>query len=63
MRSVLYYYDTSVSSFSPVELPARIQIVDVAVGSDHVVVVTSEHIVFAFGDGSRGQLGLGTSLT
>lgn len=31
----------------------------VAVGSNHMVVVSVEHTVYAWGDGSKGQLGLG----
>ena len=33
----------------------------VAVGNDHVVVVTMERAVYTWGDGSRGQLGHGTT--
>ena len=32
-----------------------------AVGRDHVIVVTSERTVFTWGEGSKGQLGHGTN--
>ena len=60
---MLYYYDTGIANFCPVELPARIKIATVAAGIDHVVVVSNENIVYAYGDGTRGQLGLGSCLS
>lgn len=33
----------------------------VVVGNDHVIVVTVERIVYTWGDGSKGQLGHGTT--
>ena len=32
----------------------------VAVGSDHVIVVTVERMVYTWGEGSKGQLGHGS---
>jgi len=34
--------------------------VQVSVGSDHIIVVTMERMVYSWGDGSKGQLGHGT---
>jgi len=31
----------------------------VSVGSDHIIVVTVERMVYSWGDGSKGQLGHG----
>lgn len=59
MRSVLFYYDPGIDTLTPVELPARLKVLDVAVGSTHAVVITSEHLVYAFGENNYGQLGLG----
>lgn len=59
MRSVLFYYDPGIETLTPVELPARLKVLDVAVGSTHAVVITSEHLVYAFGENNYGQLGLG----
>ena len=56
---MLFYYDPGIGSLTPVELPARLRVLDVAVGSTHAVVVTSEHQVYAFGENKFGQLGLG----
>ena len=33
--------------------------IQVAVGTDHVIVVTIERMIYTWGDGSKGQLGHG----
>ncbi|XP_041376669.1 uncharacterized protein LOC121389122 [Gigantopelta aegis] len=60
IRSVLYYMDVStcfLMCFSA--LPPRMKIRQVAIGPNHVVVITMEHQVYSWGEGNHGQLGHG----
>ncbi|XP_074661631.1 serine/threonine-protein kinase Nek8-like [Tubulanus polymorphus] len=59
-RSVLYYLETCSMGLSPIDLPSKAKIREVAVGSDHVIVVTIERSVYTWGEGSYGQLGHGS---
>lgn len=45
--------------FTPIELPAlaRVEVVDVACGADHVLALTSEGHVYVWGNGQQNQLG------
>ena len=61
VRSILYYlkaYEGSIS-LTPVQLPPRSRIQQVAVSSTHIVVLTAEGLVFTWGEGKKGQLGHG----
>ena len=61
VRSILYYlkgYESSVS-LTPVPLPPRSRIQQVAVSNTHIVVLTAEGLVFTWGEGKKGQLGHG----
>ncbi|XP_066264089.1 uncharacterized protein [Branchiostoma lanceolatum] len=58
-RSVLVYLDTCAMTLTPIELPAKIKIRQVAVGLEHMVVVAMERAVYTWGEGSKGQLGHG----
>ncbi|XP_013390784.1 uncharacterized protein LOC106159131 [Lingula anatina] len=58
-RSVLYYLETWDMKLHPVDLPAKVRIREVAVGADHVIVVTNERVVYTWGEGGKGQLGHG----
>ena len=61
VRSIMYYlkaYESSIS-LTPVQLPPRSRIQQVAVSSTHVVVLTAEGLVFTWGEGKKGQLGHG----
>ncbi|XP_063884250.1 serine/threonine-protein kinase Nek8-like isoform X1 [Scylla paramamosain] len=58
-RSVVYHlkvYDSSIS-INPVPLPARTRVKEVAVSNTHVVLLTSECLVYTWGEGKKGQLG------
>ena len=61
LRSVLYYMKAFESSISltPVQLPPRSRIQQVAVSSTHMVALTTEGLVFTWGEGRKGQLGHG----
>ncbi|CAH1787997.1 unnamed protein product [Owenia fusiformis] len=60
-RSVLYYLQTFNMQLHPIDLMhSKIKIREVAVGGDHVIVVTMERMVFTWGEGSKGQLGHGS---
>ncbi|XP_078620370.1 uncharacterized protein LOC144887197 [Branchiostoma floridae x Branchiostoma japonicum] len=61
-RSVLVYLDTCAMTLTPIELPAKIKIRQVAVGLEHMVVVAMERAVYTWGEGSKGQLGHGDLL-
>lgn len=58
-RSVLYLMKSFGSNFSldPIQLPSTCKIQDVSVSDSHFLVVTDEGLVYAWGDGQRGQLG------
>ncbi|ELT94624.1 hypothetical protein CAPTEDRAFT_225863 [Capitella teleta] len=58
-RSVLYYFEFGTMALTPIMLPSKTKIRDVAVGSGHVIVITVERMVFTWGRGSKGQLGHG----
>ncbi|KAK7065524.1 hypothetical protein SK128_006706 [Halocaridina rubra] len=58
-RSVVYHmkvYDSSIS-LSPVPLPPRTRVKEMAVSNTHVVLLTSECLVYTWGEGKKGQLG------
>ncbi|CAE1157357.1 Serine/threonine-protein kinase nekl-2,Serine/threonine-protein kinase Nek8,Serine/threonine-protein kinase Nek3,Serine/threonine-protein kinase Nek1,Serine/threonine-protein kinase Nek5,Serine/threonine-protein kinase Nek2,Probable serine/threonine-protein kinase nek3,Serine/threonine-protein kinase Nek4 [Acanthosepion pharaonis] len=63
MRSVLYYLEISSELFTPVFLPSRIRIRQVAVGRDHVIVISMEKLVYSWGEGVKGQLGHGNTVS
>ncbi|KFM76050.1 hypothetical protein X975_21328, partial [Stegodyphus mimosarum] len=46
-------------SLAPVPLPPRSKIKEVALSSTHMIVLTSELLVYTWGDGRKGQLGHG----
>nr|XP_018668558.1 serine/threonine-protein kinase Nek8-like isoform X1 [Ciona intestinalis] len=59
-RSVLYLYNTFDMHLTPIEgLPSKVKIRQVAVGTNHVVVVTTERVVYSWGENAYGQLGHG----
>ncbi|CAD5119050.1 DgyrCDS7699 [Dimorphilus gyrociliatus] len=60
-RSVLYFFkmDAIDVSLVPVPLPSKVKIKDMAVGRDHIIVVTVEHCVYSWGCNEYGQLGHG----
>eukprot|EP00094_Tigriopus_californicus_P004958 TCALIF_04774-PA protein Name:"Similar to nek8 Serine/threonine-protein kinase Nek8 (Danio rerio)" AED:0.11 eAED:0.12 QI:30/0.66/0.28/0.85/0.83/0.71/7/0/1060 len=60
-RSVLYYlkgYESSIS-LTPISLPPRCRVLQVAVSNTHIVALTSDLVVFTWGEGRKGQLGHG----
>ncbi|XP_048236777.1 uncharacterized protein LOC124117551 isoform X2 [Haliotis rufescens] len=60
IRSVLYYMESATGNLTCfTDLPPRMKIRQMAVGPDHVIVVTTERQVFTWGEGSKGQLGHG----
>ncbi|XP_065064010.1 uncharacterized protein LOC135690390 isoform X1 [Rhopilema esculentum] len=62
-RSLLFYADVSSEKLFPVcGLPSKIQITEVSLGISHVVVVSMERGIFAWGDNTHGQLGHGDQL-
>ncbi|GFT47521.1 hypothetical protein NPIL_194351 [Nephila pilipes] len=61
LRSVLYdvkMYQADIS-LSPIPLPSRTKIKEVALSSTHMIVLTAELLVYTWGDGRKGQLGHG----
>ncbi|KAL7728211.1 hypothetical protein ACLKA6_005628 [Drosophila palustris] len=62
-RSVLYQLKSFGNSFSmcPIQLPPKAVIVCVAISESHFVVINDDGSVYAWGEGTHGQLGL-TSL-
>ncbi|XP_075231807.1 serine/threonine-protein kinase Nek8-like [Lycorma delicatula] len=58
-KSVLYHLSGSGKDFSlvPVQLPPYSKVTQVAASSTHYVAVTSEMLVYTWGEGGRGQLG------
>ncbi|XP_037090867.1 serine/threonine-protein kinase Nek8-like [Pollicipes pollicipes] len=60
-RSVLYYMKASESSIGllPIPLPPRARIKEVSISSTHMIALTTEHLVFTWGEGKKGQLGHG----
>ncbi|XP_035231974.1 serine/threonine-protein kinase Nek8-like isoform X3 [Stegodyphus dumicola] len=60
-RSVLYDVKMHQAdiSLAPVPLPPRSKIKEVALSSTHMIVLTSELLVYTWGDGRKGQLGHG----
>ncbi|KAL1132427.1 hypothetical protein AAG570_010382 [Ranatra chinensis] len=58
-RSVLYQLCGYGSSFSllPIPLPCQTKILKLAVSGTHFIALTSDFIVFSWGEGKRGQLG------
>ncbi|XP_014245638.2 serine/threonine-protein kinase Nek8-like isoform X2 [Cimex lectularius] len=60
VRSVLYNISGHQHSFSmkPIDLPPKAQILSVAIGATHYVALTSDMLVYTWGEGKRGQLGL-----
>ncbi|KAK4312033.1 hypothetical protein Pmani_016499 [Petrolisthes manimaculis] len=61
-RSVVYHlkaYDSSVT-LSPVPLPPRTRVKELAVSTTHIILLTSEFMVYTWGEGRRGQLGGGS---
>uniref|UniRef100_T1J9T1 non-specific serine/threonine protein kinase n=1 Tax=Strigamia maritima TaxID=126957 RepID=T1J9T1_STRMM len=61
-RSVVYHIRTfeDCISLSPIPLPPRSKILQLAVSNTHMIALTSELLVYTWGDGKRGQLGHGT---
>ncbi|XP_045610447.2 serine/threonine-protein kinase Nek8 isoform X2 [Procambarus clarkii] len=58
-RSVVYHmkvYDSAIS-LNPVPLPPRTRVKELAVSSTHLVLLTSECLVYTWGEGKKGQLG------
>ncbi|XP_053387860.1 uncharacterized protein LOC123541853 [Mercenaria mercenaria] len=62
-RAILYYFDSATAGITPVELNPKVKIRATAVGADHVIVVTTESQVFTWGEGSKGQLGHGDTVS
>ncbi|XP_054713786.1 LOW QUALITY PROTEIN: serine/threonine-protein kinase Nek8-like [Uloborus diversus] len=61
LRSVLYDVTMHQAdiSLSPIPLPPRSKIKEVCLSSTHMIVLTSELLVYTWGDGRKGQLGHG----
>merc|ERR1719336_3625503 len=61
VRSVLYYMKAFESSISltPMQLPPRCRIQQMEVSGTHMVALTTEGLVFTWGEGKKGQLGHG----
>ncbi|KAK3766064.1 hypothetical protein RRG08_002301 [Elysia crispata] len=60
LRSVLYYYEFSTTILTCINgLPPRMKIKHMAVGPEHVIVMTTERQVFTWGHGGYGELGHG----
>ncbi|CAL4067725.1 unnamed protein product, partial [Meganyctiphanes norvegica] len=58
-RSVVYHmkvYDSSIS-LNPVPLPPRTRVKEMVVSNTHIVLLTSECLVYTWGEGQKGQLG------
>ncbi|XP_043239693.1 serine/threonine-protein kinase Nek8-like [Amphibalanus amphitrite] len=62
-RSVLYYMKASETSIGllPIPLPPRARIKEVSVSNTHMIALTTEHLVFTWGEGKKGQLGHGVT--
>lgn len=63
LRSVLYdfkHFDSPVTLI-PITLPPKIKVKEIAVSNTHFIALTSELIVYTWGENSRGQLGHGDS--
>ena len=61
IRSVLYYmkaFESSVS-LTPMHLPPRSRLQQMAVSGTHMIALTIEGLVFTWGEGKKGQLGHG----
>lgn len=58
-RTLLYYLDLIYTNMWPIEIPAKGQLREVAVGNSHVAMITMEHTVFTWGSNCCGQLGHG----
>ncbi|XP_069689683.1 serine/threonine-protein kinase Nek8-like isoform X2 [Periplaneta americana] len=60
-RSVLYdlkSYESAVA-LTPIQLPPRIKVMEVAISNTHIIALTTEMLVYSWGEGKRGQLGHG----
>ncbi|XP_001946936.3 serine/threonine-protein kinase Nek8 [Acyrthosiphon pisum] len=57
-RSVVYQF-SSPTNLTPVQLPFRVQIVQLAVSQTHFVALTSDYSIFTWGEDKHGQLGHG----
>ncbi|XP_066905365.1 serine/threonine-protein kinase Nek8-like [Halyomorpha halys] len=59
IRSVLFQLSGEGPSFqlSPVRLPPKTKILRVAVGAAHYIALTSDTLVYTWGEGKRGELG------
>ncbi|XP_050432011.1 serine/threonine-protein kinase Nek8 isoform X2 [Adelges cooleyi] len=57
-RSVVYQF-SSPTSIQPINLPYRVQIVQLAVSQTHFVALTNDCSVFTWGEDKHGQLGHG----
>ncbi len=63
-RSFLYHLDCHSFLLKPVPTLTIKPLIDhVAVGYGHIVAVTLEHTVFSWGEGGRGQLGHGDTVS
>ncbi|XP_063218501.1 serine/threonine-protein kinase Nek8-like [Bacillus rossius redtenbacheri] len=63
-RSVLYdlrVFESHVA-LTPVPLPPRSKVTDVAASNTHVLALTADMLVYSWGEGSRGQLGHGDTV-
>ncbi|GAB6032380.1 hypothetical protein CHUAL_011021 [Chamberlinius hualienensis] len=62
VRSVLYFVIFNENSLDliPIPLPPKISVQKVAVGFDHMMVLSNDSKVYVWGDNARGQLGLGS---
>ncbi|KAL0271844.1 UNVERIFIED_CONTAM: hypothetical protein PYX00_008810 [Menopon gallinae] len=60
-RSVLYEFTSfgSTVSLIPVPLPPKFKIKEIAVSNTHFLALTTELIVYSWGEGGKGQLGHG----
>lgn len=61
VRSVLYKVSGKNCSFSciPIHLPGTLEVMQVAVSSNHYITVSRNHVVHTWGEGKLGQLGHG----
>ncbi|KAJ9591396.1 hypothetical protein L9F63_002002, partial [Diploptera punctata] len=61
VRSVLYdlkSYESAVA-LTPIQLPPRSKVMEVAVSNTHIIALTTEMLVYTWGEGKKGQLGHG----
>lgn len=58
-RSVLYQLKSFGSSFSlnPLQLPAKINISQISTNGSHFIAISSDGVVYTWGEGEKGQLG------